>query len=166
MKNWNLLIDTIMTATIITIFCLLIVGFSTYQIALQRAQIPACGTPLPAVAVCGNSFVDRKLSTTAREGERLFKSNCASCHKLYKHAVGPALYGITDKHDRKWLHQFITDSQLLISKGDTAAVHVYTEWNKQPMNSFQNLSHQEIEAILAYTKLSTLYDSGRHRVDE
>ncbi|MEP0481597.1 MAG: cytochrome c, partial [Nonlabens sp.] len=28
-------------------------------------------------------------------GEALFKANCASCHKLYKKAVGPALFQVS-----------------------------------------------------------------------
>ena len=33
-------------------------------------------------------------------GEKLFKSTCAACHRLDKKLVGPALKGITDKREQ------------------------------------------------------------------
>ena len=84
-------------------------------------------------------------------GEKLFKSNCAACHKLDKKAVGPALRGVAEKYDTDWLYKWIKDSQGLIKSGDAKAIQLFEENNKSIMTSFLQLSNQDIDNILAYT---------------
>jgi len=48
-------------------------------------------------------------------GEKLFKSTCAACHRLDKKLVGPALKGITEKREQEWLISWIKDSPGMIS---------------------------------------------------
>jgi len=84
-------------------------------------------------------------------GEALFKANCAACHKLDKKAVGPPLRGIAETQDRKWLHDWIHNSQALIKAGDANAVKIFEEYNKMPMPPFPALSEADIDNILAYT---------------
>ncbi len=84
-------------------------------------------------------------------GEKLFKSNCAACHKLDKKAVGPALRGVSEKYDTDWLHNWIKDSQGLIKSGDAKAKQVFEDNNKSVMTSFPQLSSEDIDNILAYT---------------
>jgi mono/diheme cytochrome c family protein len=55
----------------------------------------------------------------AAAGKALFNANCAACHKLYKKATGPALFGVSKKYDRNWLYSWINDSQALIASGDS-----------------------------------------------
>ncbi|WP_194850314.1 c-type cytochrome [Nonlabens antarcticus] len=87
----------------------------------------------------------------ATQGEALFKANCASCHKLYKKAVGPALFEVTKRHDREWLYEWIKNSAALIATGDAEALAIYNEYNQSNMNAFPGLSNQDIDNILAYT---------------
>ncbi len=84
-------------------------------------------------------------------GEKLFKSNCAACHKLDKKAVGPALRGVAEKYDTDWLHNWIKDSQGLIKSGDSKAIQLFEDYNKSIMTSFPQLSSEDIDNILAYT---------------
>lgn len=84
-------------------------------------------------------------------GEALFKANCAACHKLYSRSVGPALFGVTERHDREWLYKWIKNNQELIAAGDPAAVAIFNEYNQTPMNAFPQLSNADIDNILAYT---------------
>lgn len=84
-------------------------------------------------------------------GKSLFNSNCATCHKLNRKAVGPALAGVTDKYEREWLYPWIKNSAAMISAGDPRALAVYNEYNQSNMNTFPLLSNEEIDAILAYT---------------
>ena len=84
------------------------------------------------------------------KGESLFKSLCAACHKRYKRAVGPALYGVTDRRDQGWLYKWIKNSAALIASGDPEAVAIYEEYNKTAMNAFPQLSNGDIDDILAY----------------
>jgi mono/diheme cytochrome c family protein len=87
-------------------------------------------------------------------GESLFKSNCAACHKVYKNAVGPALYNVTEKYESEWLYSWIKNSSALIKSGDARAVSIYNEYRKANMNSFPQLSQDDIDAILAYTSMA------------
>jgi len=87
----------------------------------------------------------------AEAGEALFKANCAACHKLYKKAVGPALFGVVEKYDRNWLYDWIKDSQGLIASGDQLAIQIFEENNRAVMQSFPGLSNEDIDNILAYT---------------
>ena len=85
-------------------------------------------------------------------GEKLFKSTCAACHKLEGKLLGPALKGITEKRDQDWLISWIKDSPALIKSGDKLAVQVFEENNKFPMPPNAHLSEQDIIDILAYSK--------------
>lgn len=92
-----------------------------------------------------------QLNDQEQLGKELFKSNCASCHKLNGKAVGPALAGVTDKYEREWLYPWIKNSAAMIASGDPRAVAIYNEYNQTNMNSFPLLTDEDIEAILAYT---------------
>lgn len=87
----------------------------------------------------------------AAAGKALFNANCAACHKLDKPMTGPALRGVTERHDTKWLRSWIKDSQKMVKAGDAAAVKVFNEYNKSVMTAFPQLSDADIDNILAYT---------------
>ncbi|MEC5394594.1 c-type cytochrome [Bergeyella sp. RCAD1439] len=92
-----------------------------------------------------------------KNGEKLFKANCAACHDLEKQLVGPALGGIVDRLkteqnlDTDWLHAWIKDNEALRASGDKYANEVFEKFNKTAMTPFPNLSDQDINDILAYT---------------
>ncbi|WP_109851440.1 c-type cytochrome [Aquimarina sp. AU58] len=84
------------------------------------------------------------------KGEELFKSLCAACHKRYKKAVGPALFGVADKYDKAWLYSWIKNSAAMVASGDAQAVAIFEEYNKTAMNAFPQLTDGDIDNILAY----------------
>jgi len=85
-------------------------------------------------------------------GEKLFKSICAACHRLDKKLVGPALQGVTERRDQDWLISWIKDSPGMIKSGDKLAIQVFEENNKLPMIPNPQLSDQDVIDILEYTK--------------
>ena len=87
----------------------------------------------------------------AAKGKELFNANCAACHKLDAKATGPALRGVSAKHDMAWIYKWIHNSSDLIKSGDAAAVKVYEENNKVAMTAFPQLSEGDIDNIIAYT---------------
>ncbi len=107
------------------------------------------------VLVSCNNAEDKKYETTqqapaisAVDGERLFKSQCASCHKPDKDFTGPAIKGSLERWgDKKALYEFIRRPWLSISK-NSYAKKLFTKW-KSVMTGF-NLSDKEIDTILAY----------------
>jgi mono/diheme cytochrome c family protein len=87
----------------------------------------------------------------AKNGKKLFKSNCASCHKLDKKLVGPALTGVTDKYSEEWLTKWIRNNAELRASGDEDAIAIFEEYNGSIMSAFPLLSDQDIFDILQYT---------------
>lgn len=86
-----------------------------------------------------------------QNGEKLFKSNCASCHKPDRKLIGPPLKGVAEKYnDEDYLTAFVQNSQEVIKSGDERAVKISKEFNNQIMTSFPQLSKEEILDILAY----------------
>ena len=85
------------------------------------------------------------------KGKSLFNSNCASCHKLNRKLIGPALRGVSAKYEKDWLYSWIKNSAAMIKSGDEQAVAIYEEYNKVAMNSFPQLSNEDIDNILAYS---------------
>ena len=85
-------------------------------------------------------------------GEKLFRNNCATCHKVNRLINGPALAGVTKKYenDKDWLYKWVRNSQGLVKAGDTRAVALFEQYNKVIMQSFPTLSDEDIDAIFAF----------------
>lgn len=97
------------------------------------------------------------VSTTSlqaqEDGEKLFKSYCASCHSPgANQLVGPGLAGVYDKYEKEWLYKWIKNSSALIATGDAQAVAVYEQYNKVIMPA-QPVTNIQIDAILDYLKV-------------
>ncbi|HLW63182.1 MAG TPA: cytochrome c3 family protein [Flavobacterium sp.] len=97
------------------------------------------------------TFSSASFAQDAAKGRELFNSQCAACHKMDTNSTGPSLRGMADRHPADWLHKWIKDSPGLIKSGDAAAVKLFNDWNKVPMNAFPNLSDEDIDNIIAYT---------------
>ncbi|MGJ8684796.1 MAG: c-type cytochrome [Nonlabens sp.] len=108
-------------------------------------------TSTAQVAIIDGGAAKPEFTDLQQQGEKLFKANCAACHKLFKRAIGPGLLGVTERYEREWLYSWIKNSQALIASGDADAVKIYNEYNQSNMNSFPQLSNEDIDAILAYT---------------
>ena len=87
----------------------------------------------------------------AKNGRKLFKSNCGACHKLDKKVVGPALAGVTERRTSEWLLSWIKDNAAFRASGDADAIAIYEEYGGSAMNAFPFLSDQDINDILQYT---------------
>ena len=63
----------------------------------------------------------------AAKGEKLFKANCAACHRIdSKKLTGPGLGGIMERvPSKEWLYDWVKNSQKLIASGDSYANEVY-----------------------------------------
>ncbi|KOY51353.1 cytochrome c3 family protein [Polaribacter dokdonensis] len=85
------------------------------------------------------------------EGRKLFKSLCASCHKLDRKLVGPALGGVEERRENEWLLAWIKNNAELRASGDRQAIAIYEEYNGSPMTAFPQLSDDQINNILYYT---------------
>lgn len=91
-----------------------------------------------------------------KEGKKLFKSLCASCHKLDKKLVGPALGGIEERRENEWLKAWIKDNAALRASGDKDAIAIFEEYNQSNMTAFPQLTDKNIDDILYYTTVGEI----------
>ena len=92
-------------------------------------------------------------SISAQDGEKLFKGNCASCHKIDKRLIGPALVGVEDRWEsQENLYAWIKNSQDYLKKNsdDSYASDLFAEY-KTVMTAMP-LSDLEIASVLEYVK--------------
>lgn len=83
-------------------------------------------------------------------GELLFKTNCASCHKPAEQYVGPALQGVTNRWESKrLLYDFVRNSQEVISR-NAYAKKLFEEYKQSPMLPYPQLTDEDIQGILDY----------------
>ena len=120
----------------------LLLSFSSFVFAQEEQPADGAAQSETSPAVQGGD---------ATAGKALFNANCAACHKLYNRATGPALYNVTERHDKEWLYQWIKNNRALIDAGDPDALAIYEEYNHTAMNLFPQLSNADIDDILAYT---------------
>jgi mono/diheme cytochrome c family protein len=85
------------------------------------------------------------------QGEKLFKGNCAACHKPDKDMTGPALKGAKARWEGKGdIYSWVKNSSAYIATGNSYAKELFEKWNKSVMTS-QALTDAEIDAVLHYT---------------
>ena len=88
------------------------------------------------------------------DGAKLFKQNCAVCHKLDKTILtGPGLEGVfTRVPSEAWMVKWIKNNKALIKSGDVYANKLLKENNGTDMTIFEDLSEAQIKAIIAFVK--------------
>ncbi|TXD46809.1 c-type cytochrome [Polaribacter sp. IC073] len=89
-----------------------------------------------------------------KEGKKLFKSLCASCHKLDKKLVGPALGGVEENRENSWLKSWIKNNAEFQKVNAEAAEAA--QYSATAMNAFPQLSDQNIDDILYYTTVGEI----------
>ena len=94
------------------------------------------------------SILEAEVSAAA--GEKLFKTYCAACHKIEVKMVGPALKDVTKRHSEEWLLKWIRNNAALRASGDKDAIAIWTEYGKNEMAVFPQLSDDDVKSILAY----------------
>ncbi len=83
-------------------------------------------------------------------GRRLWDENaCSACHNknLRDVATGPALGNVHLYRSQEYLRSFTRNSQKLIASGDSLAICVWENWKPSVMNSYEELTDQEIDDI-------------------
>jgi mono/diheme cytochrome c family protein len=91
-----------------------------------------------------------------KEGKKLFKSLCASCHKLDKKLIGPALAGVEERRENDWLKAWIKNNAELRASGDRDAIAIFEEYKGSNMTAFPQLSDKNVDDILYYTTVGEL----------
>jgi cytochrome c2 len=90
---------------------------------------------------------------SAQDGEKLFKANCSSCHKVDQNMTGPALKGTQERWAGKeeLLYKWIKNPAAVKDMGDPYVTKLLAEWEpKAGLMTAQAVSDEEITAILDY----------------
>jgi len=66
--------------------------------------------PLVLLLTFSNFSPVKAQEADPKKGKELFNSLCAACHKRYKKATGPALFGVKDRLDKEWIYSWIKNS--------------------------------------------------------
>ena len=103
---------------------------------------------LGILAVCFTVAIT-STTTYAQDGAKLFKGNCASCHKpTDQKLVGPGLKGVKSRWpDNAKLISWVKNSTEFLKTGDAYANKLYEEYGKSVMPA-QAISDAEINAII------------------
>lgn len=89
-----------------------------------------------------------------KEGRKLYKSLCASCHKLDKKLVGPALGGVEERRENSWLKAWIKNNAEFQKVNAEAAEAA--QYSATAMNAFPQLTDKNIDDILYYTTVGEI----------
>lgn len=103
------------------------------------------------LSVTFDDLSDTEIESRVKDGQKLFKANCASCHKIEGKLLGP---GLADSWERwesqekliSWVH----NSQEMIKAGDPYAVKLFNDYNQSVMSSFTQLSEEQVINIMEY----------------
>jgi len=87
----------------------------------------------------------------SQDGQAIFKTYCASCHKPDKDWTGPALKGARDREaaaglPKDWVYKWVRNTTSMINT-DPYAKEMFAKYNSV-MTAFPDLKNEEIDAIL------------------
>jgi cytochrome c2 len=99
-------------------------------------------------------FIFSSNPLSAADGEKIFKQNCAVCHSLGSNKItGPGLAGVASRvPSDEWLHKWIKNNKAMITAGDAYAVKIFNDNNKADMTVFNELSEDDLTAVIKYVK--------------
>jgi mono/diheme cytochrome c family protein len=89
-----------------------------------------------------------------KEGRKLFRNLCSTCHKLDKKLVGPKLGAVEERRENSWLKSWIKNNaefQKVNTEAAEAALYSATA-----MNAFPQLTDKNIDDILYYTTVGEI----------
>ncbi len=91
----------------------------------------------------------------AQDGEKLFKGNCSSCHKVDQNMTGPALKGVEERWagKKELLYKWIKNPAAVKDMGDPYVNKMLAEWEPRAgLMTAQSVTDEDIDAILDYVR--------------
>lgn len=128
--------------TLVSAVLLVSVGITSAVISqidiVQEQPIFGCGTVSP-MDHWNDSFE-----------KSLFTQYCTACHKYDVKSLGPALAGIGQRRSRKWIINWVHDSQAFIESGDSLAIAVSKENGPAICAPFPFLTEKDIDGLIGF----------------
>src|ERR1700746_2941954 len=93
-------------------------------------------------------------TSAASDGQKIFKQNCAVCHSLGANKItGPGFAGVASRvPGDAWMMKWIKSNTAVLASGDPYAKKIFAENNGAQMTVFNDLSDDDIKAVIAYIK--------------
>jgi mono/diheme cytochrome c family protein len=93
-----------------------------------------------------------------KNGELVFKGNCASCHKPDKDMTGPAMKGALTRWggNKQKIYKWVKNPAAMKASGDAYVTTLLAKWEgKSGLMAAQNVNDKEIDDVLAYVEAYT-----------
>jgi cytochrome c oxidase cbb3-type subunit 3 len=94
------------------------------------------------------------VTSNAQDGAKLFKQNCAACHKTNKNSTGPMLMGVKAKwaeaEESELLYEWVANPSELYESGKSKMAKAVWDYSKSAMTPMPHLKKEEVDAILTY----------------
>lgn len=101
-------------------------------------------------------FLSTLFTINAQDGAKLFKQNCAACHKIDKKSVGPMLKGVKAKWEEageaEMLYEWIANPNDLYESGKSKMAAATWDFSPAAMSPMPHLTKEEIDAIFSYVE--------------
>jgi len=95
----------------------------------------------------------RLIPLSGPPGQALFVRLCAGCHTVGKgDKVGPDLNGVTDRHGRAWISNYIRDPEKMLAQKDPDALALVAKYPNVRMPKM-GLSENDAADLLSYVEL-------------
>ena len=94
-------------------------------------------------------------SVFAQTGEELFNQRCTQCHQIHVDGTGPKLYEAqkrwTDAGEGELIIDWVQNNSALRASGKSKRANkIFTDWKGSVMNTFTDLSKDQVKSILTY----------------
>ena len=110
---------------------------------------------LATIAGTWAPVVAHAAGTDADTGKQVFQEKCTACHTVGGGPlVGPDLKGVTTRHARQWLEQWIAAPDAMLAKKDPDAVNLLHQYHDVPMPNL-GLTSSDVTAVIAFLETAT-----------
>jgi len=94
-------------------------------------------------------------TVNAQDGAKLYKQNCAACHKIDKVSIGPQLKGAFDKWkeagEEEMIFEWVANPTELFESGKSKMAKEVWDFSPMAMSPMAHLSKEEVEAIFKFS---------------
>ncbi len=96
------------------------------------------------------------------DGEYVFRTHCSACHTIgggdvrnaADQQIGPDLYDVTRRRDRKWLEHWLAEPNVMLREKDPLATALYEQYDEMPMPNLR-LSEKDVTGLLGYMEMAS-----------
>jgi protein SCO1 len=107
------------------------------------------------------------------DGEKLFRTRCASCHSVNANdksmaamqKVGPDLQGVGQRRPRAWLERWLKEPDVMLTEKDPTAIAIFNQYNKLAMPNLR-LDHKQIAQLLEFIDEESALPAGEKRIKQ